>query len=344
MAKPRLGGKPNSAIQVGGHDAQLNTLPGGDGPGIRPPVIETENLTKRYGELVAVDSLNLRIEEGEIFGLLGPNGAGKTTTILMLLGLSEPSAGRMRVCGFDPTRESLRVKRTVGYLPDNVGFYGDLTARENLRYTADLNGLARKDADPRIDDLLNRVGLADVADKKVGEFSRGMRQRLGIADVLVKQPKVVYLDEPTLGIDPDGMKHVLELIVTMARRDRITVLLASHQLHQVQAVCDRVGIFVRGRLVAVGPIETLGHQFMAGQPLVIEVVAGTALNGALGALERIEGVKHVERDGDMLLLNCDRDVRPQIARTLVEKGLDLKHLRLRGYALEDIYLRYFREE
>ena len=185
------------------------------------PVIETQDLTKRYGDLVAVDRLNLSIGEGEIFGLLGPNGAGKTTTILMLLGLSQPAGGSMRVCGFDPTRQPLEVKRLVGYLPDNVGFYPDLTARENLAYTADLNRIARNEARPLIDGLLERAGLADVRDKRVGEFSRGMRQRLGIADVLVKRPRLVYLDEPTLGIDPEGMREVLELITRMSRQDQI---------------------------------------------------------------------------------------------------------------------------
>src|SRR5450756_340029 len=164
--------------------------------------IETVDLTKRYGELTAVDRLNLRIAEGEIFGLLGPNGAGKTTTILMLLGLTEPTSGKARVYGHDSTREPLRVKQIVGYLPDNVGFYEDLTAVENMLYTADLNAIPKKEALKRIHDLLGRVGLADVADKEVGKYSRGMRQRLGIADVLVKQPKIVILDEPTLGSTP----------------------------------------------------------------------------------------------------------------------------------------------
>lgn len=311
---------------------------------VRPIVVETERLTKRYGDLVAVNELNLRVAEGEIYGLLGPNGAGKTTTLLMMLGLSEPTSGRIRVCGHDPTREPLRVKRLVGYLPDNVGFYGDLTARENLRYTADLNAIPRALADERIDALLERVGLADVADKKVGEYSRGMRQRLGIADVLLKQPKVVYLDEPTLGIDPEGMKHVLELITQMSRHDHITVLLASHQLHQVQAICDRVGIFVKGRLVAEGPIQTLGAQIMAGQPLTIELGVRPGHDSLLTALRRVDGVRDVQRDGTLLLLLCDRDVRPQIARAVVDQGAELEHLRLRGYGLEDIYLRYFREE
>ncbi|MDP2661992.1 MAG: ABC transporter ATP-binding protein, partial [Dehalococcoidia bacterium] len=196
-------------------------------------IIEMVNLTKKYGDFTAVDRLNLEVTEGEIFGLLGPNGAGKTTTILMMLGLTEPTAGRVRVAGFSSTRRPLEVKRLVGYLPDNVGFYEDMSARENLRYTAALNGLSRREADRRIDDLLERVGLPDVADQRAGSFSRGMRQRLGIADVLIKGPRLVVLDEPTLGIDPDGVRHVLDTIVRMSREQRITVLLSSHLLHQV---------------------------------------------------------------------------------------------------------------
>ena len=314
-------------------------------PALQPSaVIQTENLTKRYGDLVAVDDLNLTVQEGEIFGLLGPNGAGKTTTLLMLLGLSEPSAGRMRVCGFDPTYDTLDVRRIVGYLPDNVGFYPDMTARENLGYTADLNAIPTQEARTRTDALLERVGLADVADKQVGEFSRGMRQRLGIADVLIKQPRVVYLDEPTLGIDPEGMQQVLDLIVKMSREERITVLLASHQLRQAQAICHRVGIFVRGKLVAVGPIDSLGSQIMAGQPTMIEVQVARTSPAVREALRSIDGVTDVRKDGDLHLVACDRDLRPDIARELVKRGLALEHLRLRGYGLEDIYLQYFREE
>ncbi len=305
--------------------------------------IETVDLTKRYGELTAVDRLNLRIREGEIFGLLGPNGAGKTTTILMLLGLTEPTGGKARVYGHDSTREPLAVKRLVGYLPDNVGFYEEMTAAENLMYTADLNSIPKKEALSRIDDLLLRVGLADVADKEVGKFSRGMRQRLGIADVLIKRPKVVVLDEPTLGIDPDGVKQMLELIVQMSRQDRITVMLSSHLLHQVQQICNRVGIFVKGRMVAEGPIEKLGQQIMHGEPVVIEVEASPIDDQLKDALRKTKGVTAVEELEGNLVLRCTRDVRSDIARRVVGPGASLNQLRLRGHVLEEIYLRYFRE-
>ncbi|MBI4320369.1 MAG: ABC transporter ATP-binding protein [Chloroflexi bacterium] len=306
-------------------------------------VVETVELTKRYGDFTAVDKLNLRIKEGEIFGLLGPNGAGKTTTILMLLGLTEPASGVARVCGHDSTRDPLQVKRLVGYLPDNVGFYEELSAVENLRYTADLNGLPAREADERIEYLLGRVGLSDVATKKVGKFSRGMRQRLGIADVLIKNPKLVFLDEPTLGIDPDGVRQMLDLIVHMAHEDKITVLLSSHLLHQVQQICNRVGIFVKGRMVAEGPIDTLGAQIMGGHPVVIEVQAAPA-NGVLtDALRGIDGVKTIDQAEDVMLISCARDTRAEVARCIVQSGASLLHLRMRSYGLEDIYLKYFRE-
>jgi len=161
------------------------------------PVIEARNLTKRYGARVAVDDLSFEVRPGEVFGLLGPNGAGKTTTVLMLLGLTEPTSGEARVVGVDPMRDPLEVKRHVGYMPDTVGFYDGLSARENLAYTARLNRVPRSIATARITDLLTQVGLVDVAEQKVDTFSRGMRQRLGVADALLKDPSVLILDEPT---------------------------------------------------------------------------------------------------------------------------------------------------
>ncbi|GFP20332.1 ABC-2 type transport system ATP-binding protein, partial [Candidatus Hakubella thermalkaliphila] len=188
-------------------------------------VVETVDLTKSYRNVTAVDKLNLRIEEGEIFGFLGPNGAGKTTIVLMLLGLTEPTSGTARVCGHNPTREPLQVKRITGYLPEKVGFYEDLTARQNLAYTTRLNDLADEDASSVINEALNIVGLSDVADQKVGKFSRGMKQRLGIADVLVKHPRMVFLDEPTSGLDPDGANQLLDTIAQMSKEHKITIVL-----------------------------------------------------------------------------------------------------------------------
>jgi len=220
-------------------------------------IIQTEGLTRRYGRQTAVDGLSLEINEGEVFGFLGPNGAGKTTTILMLLGLTEPTAGRARVLGFDPAHDPLEIKRQVGYLPENVGFYDDLTGRENLRYMARLNRLPESKAGAQIETALGTVGLDGEGDKLVGAYSRGMRQRLGIAELLIKDPRLLILDEPTLGLDPDGTNKILDLIVSLSRERGITVMLSSHLLDQVQRICTRVGIMIKGKLVALGTIEEL---------------------------------------------------------------------------------------
>ena len=225
-----------------------------------PFIIETEGLTKKYDSYTAVDNLTLQIREGEVFGFLGPNGAGKTTTLLMFLGLTEPTSGKVRVSGLDPTREPLRIKEKVGYLPENVGFYDDMDARQNLRYVARLNRIPDDISAKRIGELLKMVGLLEEAGKKVGAYSKGMRQRLGIAEVLVKEPRIVFLDEPTIGLDPDGTNRMLELIHSLSREKNITVFLSSHMLEQVQKICDRVGIMIKGNLVAVGPIQELAKK------------------------------------------------------------------------------------
>jgi ABC-2 type transport system ATP-binding protein len=228
-------------------------------------VIETEGLTKRYGRQTAVENLSFTVEEGEIFGFLGPNGAGKTTTLLMLLGLTEPSSGSARVLGFDPVREPLAVKSAVGYLPEQVGFYTDLTAKQNLAFVARLNNLTEAESGPRMEEALSLVGLADEAGKVTGAYSRGMRQRLGIAELLIKDPKLIFLDEPTLGLDPDGINKMLDLIVGLAREKGISVLLSSHLLHQVQRICDRVGIMRKGALVDTGSLADLAAKLGAGR-------------------------------------------------------------------------------
>lgn len=224
-------------------------------------IVEAEGLTKRYETQVAVNNLNLQVREGEVFGFLGPNGAGKTTTLLMILGLTEPTSGKIRVFGLDPARDPLRVKEKVGYLPENVGFYDDMDAWQNLQYIARLNQVPHRVAEARIEETLKKVGLYEEGrKKKVGAFSKGMRQRLGIAEVLVKEPKVAFLDEPTIGLDPDGTNRMLDLIHSLSREKNITVFLSSHLLDQVQRICDRVGIMIKGNLVAAGPIGDLAKQ------------------------------------------------------------------------------------
>jgi len=223
-------------------------------------IIEAEGLTKKYGHQIAVNDLNLQIREGEVFGFLGPNGAGKTTTLLMFLGLTEPTSGKVRVIGFDPTRDPFHVKERVGYLPENVGFYDDMDARQNLQYIARLNRIPDKISAARIGESLKVVDLLEEVGKKVGIYSKGMRQRLGIAEVLIKEPKVIFLDEPTIGLDPDGTNRMLDLIHSLSREKNITLFLSSHLLDQVQRICDRVGIMIKGNLVAIGPIQELAEK------------------------------------------------------------------------------------
>ena len=223
-------------------------------------IIEAEGLTKKYGHQIAVNNLDLQIREGEVFGFLGPNGAGKTTTLLMFLGLTEPTSGKVRVIGFDPTRDPFHVKEKVGYLPENVGFYDDMDARQNLQYIARLNRIPDKISAGRIDESLKVVDLLEEVGKKVGTYSKGMRQRLGIAEVLIKEPKLIFLDEPTIGLDPDGTNRMLDLINALSREKNITIFLSSHLLDQVQRICDRVGIMIKGDLVGMGPIDELAKK------------------------------------------------------------------------------------
>ncbi|WP_038041752.1 ATP-binding cassette domain-containing protein [Thermus tengchongensis] len=300
-------------------------------------VIETHGLTKRYGRVVAVEDLNLEVQEGEVFGLLGPNGSGKTTTILMLLGLTEPTRGEARVLGLDPMREPLKVKSQVGYLPDQVGFYGELTAWENLRYTTRLLGLPEAEAKARIEEVLRRMGLWEVRDRKVSAFSRGMRQRLGLAEVLLKRPKVAILDEPTLGLDPEAAREFLELIKGL-KAEGITILLSSHLLHQVQEVCDRVGLFHKGRLALLGTVEELAQRVLGGGYEIL-VEAGPGLDAAF---RELEGVARVEAEAGRYRILASRDLRPELARVAVERGA-LFGLALRRPSLDEVYAHYFKE-
>jgi ABC-2 type transport system ATP-binding protein len=223
-------------------------------------IVKTTGLTKRYDHQTAVDQVSFQVMEGEIFGFLGPNGAGKSTTLLMLLGLSDPTEGSAEVCGLDPRKRAIEVKRLVGYLPENVGFYNDLDAVQSLQYIADLSGMEKKKIRSSIEEVLTTVGLTENATKKVGAYSRGMKQRLGVAEVLLKNPKVMFLDEPTLGLDPDGAMKLVELIQSLNQQRNITVLISSHNLHQVQKISHRVGIMIRGKMVAEGSIDALARE------------------------------------------------------------------------------------
>jgi len=317
-------------------------------------IIELVNLTKRYGSFTAVDQLNLSINKGEIFGLLGPNGAGKSTTILMMLGLTEPSEGSVSVCNINPVSNPIGVKRKVGYLPEDMGFYYNLSGIENLIFTARLNSLSDREAKQKVEILLDKVGLTDAASKKTGKYSRGMLQRLGLADVLIKNPEVIILDEPTLGIDPTGVRSFLDLIVRLSREDGITVLFSSHDLPHVQEVCDRVGLFVKGKLIAEGDIQSLSKQLFSGSPYVIEVGISGAKNNQSATdvniynsewlrmiLQKTEGIISVDLKNDLFQIECSRDITTDIAKTVIESGAGLNYLNKKEYGLDEIYYRYF---
>lgn len=309
------------------------------------PIIEINGLSKHYKQHRAVDNLNLNIFPGEIFGLLGPNGAGKSTTILMMLGLTEATQGNVRIDNIDPQRDPVSAKRIIGYLPDNIGFYDHRTGLENLMLIAELNGMSRHEARTRALQLLDQVGIGEVAHKKVGTYSRGMRQRLGLADTLIKKPKIVILDEPTLGLDPTGVKEFLQLIQDLSRRDKLTVLLSSHHLHQVQEVCTRVGIFVKGKIIATGKVNELAEQlFVNKQPeTVIKIAVNDEphLNSIQTALESIPGASKVHRHGSEFSVYHEFDNTEPIIRTLMDKHVPIESIQKKRYGLDDIYSFYF---
>jgi ABC-2 type transport system ATP-binding protein len=309
-----------------------------------PVVIRTRGLGKRYGDHVAVRSLDLEVHAGEVFGLLGPNGAGKTTTILMLLGLSEPTSGEAEVLGLDPARNPLQVKRHVGYVPDAVGFYRNLTGRENLRYTCRLNGIDSRDAEVRIHDALQRVGLIDAGEDPVDTYSRGMLQRLGLADALVKQPLVLILDEPTTSIDPVGVLEVLDLVRELAHEQGVAVLLSSHLLHQVQQVCDRMAIFVAGDVVAMGTVADLAARQERGVHITLEVGADGDPAVVAEILRASPGVLVVEPDAidhRLWRVTAAAGARASIIDSLLRSGHVPWLLRDQGMELDEIYRRYF---
>jgi len=306
------------------------------------PVIAARGLTKRYGKATVVDGIDFDVAKGEIFGLLGPNGAGKTTTILMMLGLTDVSGGDIRVLDHDPARDPLAVKRRVGYLPDQVGFYENLTAFDNLVYTARLMGIPSQERERRITDALARVRLSDVAERHVRTFSRGMRQRLGLAEILMKRAEIAILDEPTSGLDPQAIVEFLEMIQGL-KREGVTVLLSSHLLDQVQRMCDRVALFQSGRIVLMGSVPELARQVLGtGYVVEIEADAAVDLEARFGA---IAGVTAVSRTGaDRYRVTTDRDVRAEIARAVVAANGALRRLSVDAPSLEAIYTRFFQKQ
>lgn len=308
-------------------------------------VIALKGLRKKYGTFTAVNQLDLTINKGEIFGLLGPNGAGKTTTILMMMGLTEPSAGTAHVCGVNSTKDPIAVKKIVGYMPDNVGFYDNMSALENLMYIGELNGIPPGEVQKKAMEVMGLVGLpAEAIHKKTAAYSRGMKQRLGLAEVLIKNPQVVILDEPTLGIDPSGVKEFLSLILRLSKEKGLTVLLSSHHLHQVQQVCDRVGIFVKGELLIEGDIASLSRRLFSGKSFEVDVTLRDPIDYPWKdetALLQLPSVQEVSTNYHHIWVSGNEDVTPDIVRFLVEKGYPVTGVQKKEYGLEDIYQKYF---
>lgn len=311
------------------------------------PIIELKGLSKHYKNKIAVDNLSLEIKKGEIFGLLGPNGAGKTTTILMLLGLSEPTKGFSSVCGFDSTRFPIEVKKRIGYLPDNVGFYDNMSALENLTLIGRLNNMTDEEAQKKAKDLLVTVGLEEAMHHKTSTFSKGMKQRLGLADVLIKNPEVIILDEPTLGIDPKGVKDFLNLIQQLSKEQNLTVLLSSHHLHHVQKVCDRVGIFVNGKLLACGDIPTLSKQLFNknGHVTLIELDDTlTAKENLVASLNEMKEVYSAKIIDEKIEVASPTNNTASLLRYIIEMGYNLIGAAQKNYGLDEIYHQYFENE
>lgn len=305
--------------------------------------VETSGLTKRYGNLAAVDDLALTVPEGSAFGFLGPNGAGKTTTVRMLMGLAKPTSGTARVLGNDVASSNV-AQRNVGFLPDVPAFYGWMRAAEYLVFCGRLHAIDADQLGKRVDELLEFVGLAGVK-TRIGGFSRGMKQRLGLAQALINQPKLVILDEPTSALDPIGRREVLEAIRSLRDTSKATVLFSTHILADVERVCDRVAILDRGRLVTEEPIRELKARY--ARPLFVVTVsmngaqpgaAGSKLAAALGGHGWVEDI---EQDGDLLRVTAlDTGAgRTGIPQAVVDAGLGLVRLEESEPTLEDIFVR-----
>ncbi|MBU2563200.1 MAG: ABC transporter ATP-binding protein [Actinobacteria bacterium] len=307
-------------------------------------IIIAKDLSKKYNEHLVVDNLNLAIKKGEIFGLLGPNGAGKSTVILMALGLTEPSSGSINVAGFNSTKEPLKVKRITGYLPEKLGFYEDMTAKGNLTYTAELNNIPYREIPKKIDEVLEIVELTKNKNQLVKTLSKGMKQRLGIADVLIKDPQLIIFDEPTEGLDLKVANQILQTILDLNKQKNITFLLSSHQLNLMQRVCPRVGILSRGKLIGEGNVENLGRNLFGGGKYRIELELEKVTDEIIEKLKKLDKVVNVNKTDNQLQVVCDKDIRQDISRLITDEGILMTRMNMKQDALEEIYLKYFKEE
>jgi len=304
-------------------------------------MIDVEGLTKDYGARRAIDNLTFNAQKGEILGFLGPNGAGKTTTMRILTGYMPPTLGQARVAGFDVVDQSLEVRKRVGYLPETVPLYSDMTVFEYLKFMADLRKLPS--AEDRVDDVLEIVHMEQRADGYISNLSKGMRQRVGIAQALLHQPEVLILDEPTIGLDPAQIIYVRDLIREIGKER--TVLLSTHILSEAQQLCDRVLIINNGRIVAEDTPERLQSSLAGVQRISLQVQGDG--DGLESMLKSISGIHRVVSTTDGVVeieSPPGEDMRPTIARKVIQAGYDLLTIKTVGLSLEDIFMKLTREE
>jgi ABC-2 type transport system ATP-binding protein len=306
-------------------------------------MIEVRDLTKYYGPLLAVEHLDFQVAAGEIVGFLGPNGAGKTTTLKMLAGYLAPTSGTARINGFDCVEQSLEVRRSLGYLPENVSLYPDLTVVQFLRFAAQAKGVEAAGQAAEIRRVMAACGLEEVEGKLVAALSKGFRQRLGLAQALLHQPPVLILDEPTIGLDPSQIVEIRSLIKNLEGAH--TVILSSHILPEVAQLCHRVIIINRGRIVASDTPDNLSRQLGQGARISLAVQGPEAQVTA--ALQAVPGVARVNNLGEGRYLvegGNDQDLRPELARLLVQQGFDLLELKTQEFTLEEVFLNLVTEE
>ena len=305
-------------------------------------MIEVRDLTKYYGPLQAVNQINFEVAAGEIVGFLGPNGAGKTTTLKMLAGFLAPTSGTARINGFDCVSQSLEVRRSLGYLPENVSIYPELTVGQFLKFAAQAKGVESKDQPAEIRRVMAACGLEEVAGKLVKALSKGFRQRLGLAQALLHQPPVLILDEPTIGLDPSQIVEIRSLIKNLEGDH--TVILSSHILPEVSQLCHRVIIINRGQIVASDTPENLSRQM--GRGAISLTIKGPEAQ-VTAALQGLPGVARVEGRGEGRFLveaGNGQDLRPELARLVVQQGFDLLELKAQEFTLEDVFLNLVTEE
>ena len=304
-------------------------------------VIETENLTKIYGKgkeaVKALDNVSLKVPKGSVCGLLGHNGAGKTTLISVLVGLTLPTSGTGKVLGYDIIKESINIRKRVGLLPEGFGFYDDMSALENLIYLGQLDGFSLKDAISKAKETLDKVGLSNEMNKKVAAFSRGMKQRLGVAQALLKDPELLILDEPTVGIDPYGAKGFRELITSLSK-EGITTMISTHLLHEVGMICDYAIILKRGKLLSYGDLKEMVQKVIDKIGLTYEISIKGNIMDLMEKMKNIEGVRKIYIEDNKLIINISPNKRENILQFLREGGIILEYFNERTIGWEEIFM------